>query len=388
MIKFLKNLFTIQSSYSTKKLNTGIQTNNKTIFFITGGIPTFDKDSGSNRLTQITLGFKELGYQCSILVTSDDLKESTYSAFFTENNIKIYFNSDINAIIKILKSVSTIDYFWFYGPNTYKKYFKIINNQFPETETIYDMIDIHHLRFKRSIDVNPSKISTYKKYVKYKKIELNALKNCDILITISELEKEYMQSINPNKKILVVSNIHFNKLEQDQIPSFKKKNDLLFIGSDHDPNIDAIHYLYNEIMPIVWKTNPSIKVTIIGNLDEKIKNISHPNFKFLGFVENIEPYFLNSKFMIAPLRYGAGVKGKIGQAYEYFLPVITTNIGAEGMNLIHNQNALIANNANTFADAILKLYDDETLWNKLSDASSSVLNGFSKNELHKTLSHL
>lgn len=141
-------------------------------------------------------------------------------------------------------------------------------------------------------------------------------------------------------------------------------------------------------MPIVWKTNPSIKVTIIGNLDEKIKNINHPNFKFLGFVENIEPYFLNSKFMIAPLRYGAGVKGKIGQAYEYFLPVITTNIGAEGMNLIHNQNALIANNTDEFANAILKLYNDEVLWNKLSDASSSVLNGFSKNELHKTLSYL
>ncbi|MEZ4853431.1 glycosyltransferase [Flavobacterium sp.] len=99
----------------------------------------------------------------------------------------------------------------------------------------------------------------------------------------------------------------------------------------------------------------------------------------LGYVENIESYFLSSKFMIAPLRYGAGVKGKIGQAYEYFFyTLITTSIGAEGMNLKNNETALIANNTVEFAKNILKLYNDEELWNKLSKSSSLILEYFQK----------
>ena len=85
--------------------------------------------------------------------------------------------------------------------------------------------------------------------------------------------------------------------------------------------------------------------------------------------------------MIAPLRYGAGVKGKIGQAYEYFLPVITTDIGAEGMNLKHNENAIIVNTPEAFANQILNLYDNEILWTKLSKSAASVLENFSKEEL-------
>ena len=87
-------------------------------------------------------------------------------------------------------------------------------------------------------------------------------------------------------------------------------------------------------MPIVWKNNPNLEVTIIGNVADKLDIKLFPKFNFLGFVENIEELFMTSKIMVAPLRFGAGVKGKIGQAFEYFLPVITTDIGAEGMQLI------------------------------------------------------
>ena len=70
--------------------------------------------------------------------------------------------------------------------------------------------------------------------------------------------------------------------------------------------------------------------------------------------------------MIAPLRYGAGVKGKIGQAFEYYLPVITTDIGAEGMNLTNNHHAIITNDSTEFANKIIELYENEELWKKLS----------------------
>lgn len=362
--------------------------NQKSIVFISNILPSFDKDSGSNRLKEIIGVFLDSNYTCYYLVDNIHNQEKYYEYFKEKGVIIINKEKDLNYTDKLKSDSENIDYVWFNGPNSFKKHFHFIKSTLPNTKVIYDMVDIHFLRYKRAIALNPLQLSNYKRFYKYKKIETQLAKKADIVIAISEKEKVTMSKLLPNNTIRVISNIHYSKIKAENITPFDKRSDLLFIGSTHTPNIDAVHYLYNEIMPIVWKTNPSIKVTIIGNLDEKIKNINHPNFKFLGFVENIEPYFLNSKFMIAPLRYGAGVKGKIGQAYEYFLPVITTNIGAEGMNLIHNQNALIANNTDEFANAILKLYNDEVLWNKLSDASSSVLNGFSKNELHKTLSYL
>lgn len=85
------------------------------------------------------------------------------------------------------------------------------------------------------------------------------------------------------------------------------------------------------------------------------------------------------------MRYGAGVKGKIGQAFEYYLPVITTDIGAEGMNLTDNHHAIITNDSTEFANKIIELYENEELWKKLSNASEDSLKPFSKEHLRNVI---
>ncbi|HBK82940.1 MAG TPA: glycosyltransferase, partial [Flavobacterium sp.] len=158
-----------------------------------------------------------------------------------------------------------------------------------------------------------------------------------------------------------------------------------FIGSSHTPNIDALYYLYEKIMPIVWNKLPDLKVEILGNLKEQILDINNPNMIFHGYVPEIESYFNEAKFMVAPLRYGAGVKGKIGQSFEYYLPLITTEIGAEGMFLKHNKNALIVNNEEDFAHEIINLYENKELWEKLQSNSEDSLKPFSIEILKETI---
>ena len=89
--------------------------------------------------------------------------------------------------------------------------------------------------------------------------------------------------------------------------------------------------------------------------------------------------------MIAPLRYGAGVKGKVGQAFEYYLPVVTTSIGAEGMFLENDINAIIVDNATDFANKIIEVYNQSEIWEKLSKNSELSLYPFSKEKLEKTI---
>jgi len=138
-------------------------------------------------------------------------------------------------------------------------------------------------------------------------------------------------------------------------------------------------------MPLVWNKIPDLKVNIIGSVNNEVKDIEHPNFVFLGYIENIDNSFISNKFMIAPLRYGAGVKGKVGQAFEYYLPVVTSTIGAEGMHLVNNENALIEDTKEGFAAAIIELYTNKELWEKLKKNSEESLLPFSKEILKKQL---
>ncbi|MCL9808741.1 glycosyltransferase [Flavobacterium luminosum] len=355
----------------------------KSIVFVSNSLPTYDKDSGANRLKEIIEEFHNCDFQCYFL-TKEKNSNSKYWHFFSEMGVVIVNFLEIEKI----QSLKNVDYVWFNGPISFKKNLNFVTQHLSESKIIYDMVDVHFLRYKRSLQINPFKISDYKRYFKYKKIETKLIRKAAIVIAISQKEKEFISKYVSSEKVITISNIHYTKVNKKDIPAFNQREHILFIGSKHTPNIDAIHFLYHKVMPKVWKINKDIKVQIIGDVVEEIKGIANPMFEFLGYVPKVESYFLNSKFMVAPLRYGAGVKGKIGQAFEYYLPVITTDIGAEGMNLTNNHQAIITNDSNEFATKIIELYENEVLWQKLSNASEDSLKPFSKEHLRDVILYL
>ncbi len=361
------------------------QASSKTVCFLSAGIPTHDKDSGSNRLKEITLSFKKLGYNC-ILAVENVFEDNSYVQFYKELGVIVFVENKTFSFKEFLKSVPKIDYFWLNGANTLELYFTL-TKEFKKsgTKTIYDMVDLHFLRYQRAIKLEPLRISLKKNYRKFYRLETQKATQCDYIIRISEKEREIMSQFTSAEKLLVISNIHEPKIELGDRLSFAERKDIFFVGSIHEPNIDAVKYLYEEIMPLVWKTSPDINVHIVGNVNEKLDETLYPKFHFTGYQKNIESFFRNSVLMVAPLRFGAGVKGKIGQALEYFLPVVTTDIGSEGMFLTHGENVLVANTAKDFAAEILKLYHDEALWNHISQNAKEALHPFSCQNLMSTL---
>ena len=136
----------------------------------------------------------------------------------------------------------------------------------------------------------------------------------------------------------------------------------------HRPNLDAVRYFIDEIFPLVLDKIPTARFRIVGNdTPPEIFALSSENIIVEGFVSNIKPIFESCRVFVAPLRYGAGMKGKIGQALSFGLPTVTTSIGAEGMNLTDEREVLIADEPETFADAVVKLYQSAELWQRLSD---------------------
>lgn len=362
---------------------------NKSILFFCGLIPEYDRDSGSNRLKEIMMSYIELGYHVT-LVMKYNFISNLYVEYYQRLGINVYYEhysfKGFEKYLKRFQSHPTIS--WFYGPQVFDKYCNTVKKILPNSKIVYDMVDIHHVRFKRAIDLEPKNIGLRLNYIKYKKIELKAAEKSDVVITISDAEKQYMTQLCDASKLMTISNVHYTKIDINQTLSYKSRNGILFIGSRHPPNIDAVTFLYNEIMPLVWKAIPEMKVFIIGNVNAYVGQINHPNFIFKGYVKDIEEYLNSVKIMVAPLRYGAGVKGKIGQAFEYFLPVVTSSIGAEGMQLENRKNALIEDSPEGFANAIVELCQNEQLWHKLQNHSEESLQPFSKELLKSQLQQI
>lgn len=360
----------------------------KTILFASRDFPAHDKESGANRLKELIFIYKELGYNC-ILFAPHIFEDNSYVKFYKEHHVIVFTeNNQYKNIYSFLSSFKKIDYVWFNGPLALNLFYKKMKSILPQTRFIYDMVDIHFLRFKRAIELEPNRISLKKNYKHFFRLETVVAPQLDYIIAISDKEKEIMAQYADKNKIITVSNIHYPKIDISERKNFSESKGIIFIGSIHEPNIDAVKFLYEKIMPIVWKTNPELEVSIIGNVAEKLDIRQYPKFKFLGFVESIEELFMNSKIMVAPLRFGAGVKGKIGQAFEYYFPVVTTDIGAEGMKLTDQKNVLIANDENSFAEAILRLNNDEILWNTLRQNSIDSLRAFSPEEVKEKLKTL
>jgi len=359
--------------------------NNKSIVFFYYRVPEYDSNSGDLRFTEIIKAFKILGYHITLIVESNRI-DNPYLSFFQKMGVSTYYEyrktKGVQKFFNNIQHVTPIC--WFYTADVFISYSKTVRKLLQKPTLVFDMVDIHHLRLLRMLERDPLNKNLKKWYLKALKNEKIASSEADIIIPISDEEGIYMEKFCPRDKMVVISNVHYPKVNIGQIPDFSQRSGLLFIGSKHLPNLDSMKFLHEDIMPHIWETNPEIELYVIGNVNTLL-NISHPKIKLLGHVPDITDYFLNTKLMVAPLRYGAGVKGKIGQAFEYYLPVVTSKIGAEGMQLEDGETVLLAETAEEFAKKILLLYTDKDLWKKIQKHSERGLRPFSRETLFEKI---
>ena len=275
-------------------------------------------------------------------------------------------------------------------PLIFNKYFDFVKKNNDKVKIVFDMVDFHYIRMKREAEIkNNTKLLIEAK--RFLDIEVNNCKKADKIIVISESDRQNLLPFyQEESKMVVIGNIHDIIENNPNFLDFNNRKDLLFVGSfEHLPNIDALIYLKNEIMPLVWKKDPEIKVVVIGSKPtQEVLNLNSTNFNVLGYVADLSPYFNSSRLFIAPLRYGAGIKGKIGQSMEFKLPLLTTAIGAEGFDFGDLKEYIVASEPNDFAQKIDLIYSNENLWNKISNNSENSLKPFSSELLEKNIINL
>ena len=166
--------------------------------------------------------------------------------------------------------------------------------------------------------------------------------------------------------VKVVPNIF--EVSPDCDPELPNRKDLLFVGGfGHVPNIDAVRWFANEVWPLIHRQRPNLKFIIAGSAPTPevlcLANIT--NVSVAGYVEDLTPLFQHARVFVAPLRYGAGVKGKVGQSMAQGLPIVATKVAAEGMNAVFGKDLLVADEPAAFAVAVTRLIDDDNLWLQL-----------------------
>ena len=365
---------TIDSYKSTNKEDS--------ILIIDRWVPTYDKDSGSLRMFSLIDIFIDLGYKVTFL--PDDLKKrEPYVSEMQSKGIEVIYGN-INVSTYLEDNGKRFNYVILSRPEQAYKYISIVRACSPNSVVIYDTVDLHWLRFERASRVSNSK--EFKERAKYyKSVELFNSSCSDVIFTVTHEEKELLLGENPELKIEVVPNIH-EVIEE--VTPYNLRKDIMFIGGFlHQPNEDAVFYFVEEILPIIKEEIPEVKFYVVGSdPTAKLLRLNSETVKVTGYVRDIMQYFKNCKVFVSPLRYGAGMKGKIGQSMGYGLPVVTTTIGAEGIGLIHEENALIADEPKEFARETIRLYQDKILWEKLSRNSiNHIKNNYSKEVLKERI---
>src|SRR4029077_18741889 len=192
------------------------------------------------------------------------------------------------------------------------------------------------------------------------------IERADETWVVSPVEQQLLQKRWPHKSIELVSNIV--DVPGSRTP-FALRRDWLFIGVfQHSPNTDAVLFFLQKIYPIVSERLADAKFYVIGEKPPpEIVALATERVVVAGLQRDARPFFDSVKLSIAPLRFGAGVKGKINQSMALGVPVVATSVAAEGMELNDHEDILLADEPEDFARALVELYESEDLWNRLSE---------------------
>ena len=331
------------------------------ILFIDHQVPKCDQDSGSVRIFAIMKILTQLGCRVSFILRWGQPFDSYAKAL---GSIGVRVVREEGGAVWDELSRGDFDIIVISRVHVAELYLDKIKSAAPDTPVVFDTVDVHFIREMRMAELLGDSVEIDKAQ-KTREMELNIARSCELIIAVTDVDREHLLKEDPSLNVTVIPNIH-QKI--DVIPSTEGRSSIMFIGGfGHPPNVDAMLYFVREILPLIRRELGDVEFFIVGSSPpDEVMALSSDNIIVTGYVPDTAPYFRKSRVFVAPLRYGAGMKGKIGEAMSHGVPVVTTSIGAEGMGLVHCETALIQDAPEAFAKEVAKLYRDDALWMKLA----------------------
>jgi len=327
--------------------------------------PRPDHDSGSLRLVNLMRLLREEGMHV-VFLPSNRRDDGGYTAALQAIGVEAWYAPHARRLPAWLAE---------HGPRfdtvvlcrhyVASAFLPLVARHAPRAKVVFDTVDLHYLRERRGAEMNRD-AAMLRASETTRTSELAVMARADTTLVVSNVEKEWLAHEAPGRVVEVLSNLH-----QIAGPggSFAQRRDLVFVGGfRHPPNVDAAVWFAREVLPAIRARLPEVVFHCIGSdPSDAILGLSALDGVVVhGHVPDLVPIMDGMRIAVAPLRYGAGVKGKVNLSMAHGQPVVATTCAVEGMHLQDGHDVLVADDAQAFAEAVLRLYQDEELWGQLS----------------------
>ena len=239
--------------------------------------------------------------------------------------------------------------------------------KYPRARFVFLACDLHYLREQREAELSGDPAAR-QRAERTRQRELAVVEASDAVVVYSDAEQAIVQAALPRARVSLFPLVHDPVAHPAPLSA---REGVCFVGGyRHAPNADAIRWFVDQVWPLVHARVPHAVLHVAGShMTEEVKALGHrPGVEITGFVPDMESFLAARRVNVAPLRFGAGVKGKVANSLANGLPTVGTHIAAEGMQLTPGQDILVADDPEPFAEHVVQLLVDDALWQRVSDA--------------------
>jgi GT2 family glycosyltransferase/glycosyltransferase involved in cell wall biosynthesis len=324
--------------------------------FIDDSVPTPDRDAGSTVAVEHIKSLMRLGYQVHFVPSDNMARIPPYTDALERIGVRCHYAPFEASPEEVLRNnAGAFDLIYLHRVSN-ARYMSLARARNPDAQVVYNVADLHHLRLLREAEVtaNPRLLRDAQAM---RVEELAAVAAADCTIVHSTHEATVLAHEAPMAPTVVMPwVVHAHPTSN----TFAARKGLAFVGSTHGPNIDAAEFLVREVMPLVWADAPGIVLHLIGSHcgDRRIRDLAGPRVRLDGWVPDLAAVLATMRLTIAPLRFGAGLKGKVLDSMAAGLPCVMTRCAAEGAAIPAELDWLIADDPLPLAELVLELHAD------------------------------
>ena len=330
----------------------------KRALFIDDSVPMPDRDAGSVAALDHMLSLQRLGYEVHFVPADNMSRIPVYTEALERRGIRCYYAPYVWSVEEVLRRAEfKFDVAYTYRPGNASKYIAVIRSFFPDARILFNVCDLHYLRLEREADLlgRPELRAAAERM---RELEYAALRSADQVISHSATEAAIIRAALPDTSVTVIP---WTVEPQPPPQGFQARKGIAFVGSfSHPPNRDAVNWLAAEVMPLVWRRDPEIRLFVIGsNIADGDRALASDRVEIVGWVPDITEALHRYRLTVAPLRFGAGLKGKVLSSFAAGLPCVMTPVAAEGMEFPDALLGLVADTAEALASKVCELHADE-----------------------------
>ena len=323
-------------------------------------IPRSDRDAGSTAILSHMQSLQRLGYEVVFTPAIDFAAADQNSAALDAIGVTCCRAPYYGSIEEVLRrQAGQFDLVYLHRVSNAAKYGQLARYHNPKARQFFGVADLHHLRYARQADAEgrPELVELSRRMRFFEHV---AAASVDAVITHSAREAEVLAKLVPSSKVHTV--MWSTTPKPTQIP-FTQRSGVAFIGGyGHAPNLDAARWLIHEIMPLVRERRPSIECLLVGSdMPVDLRRLCKDGVVPVGYVRDLDEIFDRVRLTVAPLTYGAGIKGKVIDSLSAGLPCVCTPVAAEGIDFPEALQACVAKSAKDLAALICDLHDNEQM---------------------------